>query len=639
MDACCCAILVLQKSIGAAMTYKVAFLTFDWNYMTMTGLLKGIRTRLDQEKDVTFYVFNALARYLDEQIEEGSLEIFNLCRLSDYDGILIQGNSSWPLQQRQHVANAAYALGIPVVSVNYPLQHACYVGTDNYQAMAEMTAHVIEEHHAKKIYYASGLQTSFESIQRERGFLDTCARYGIDDCRVVSHGWLEENGRQAASFCLENGMPDALVCANDTNARGAIEELLAHGIHVPDDLIVTGFDGQTVCYEKSPEITTMVRDYERIGARAAAVIVDLIRNKKEMECVYVPAEPALRDSCGCRKGRIHDEGLIDAYGRVTGEVHRFLRVQSYDLPAMNAAASLCDLEKEIEKDVSRAGLDRFALLLDQNYLDNYENPDCCRHYSHTLSLCAWASASERMPMTDPHGHVYARVDAEKILPDTLLNLSSFYLILPLRLNHLSIGIVVLPEIPDIMEYGFLAMYLSMLENALENVRRKTVMTRRNKQLDDLYIHDSLTGFFNRFGLEKYGARQYRRVLAKYGKAYVAFIDIDHMKQINDFYGHAAGDEAICTASRIIRLAVDHDAFLMRYGGDEFVAVCQTPVKEAIEAVCASVLSKEKTHLKGLSVGEICAQVDLPLDQAIVMADDCMYREKHRHDGLLVNGAR
>ena len=132
---------------------------------------------------------------------------------------------------------------------------------------------------------------------------------------------------------------------------------------------------------------------------------------------------------------------------------------------------------------------------------------------------------------------------------------------------------------------------------------------------------------------------YKEVLAKYGRAYVAFIDIDHMKQINDTYGHKAGDEAISTASQIIRLAVDRDAFVMRYGGDEFVAVCQAPVKEAIEKVCASVLKKEKTRLNGLSVGEVCIDDAVPLDQAIARADDYMYQTKHSHDGMVVNVAR
>ncbi|MEE8807492.1 MAG: GGDEF domain-containing protein [Lactimicrobium sp.] len=623
------------------MQYKVAFLTFDWNYMMMTGLLKGIRTRLGVEKDVTFYVFNALARYLDEEIEEGSLEIFNLCRLSDYDGILIQGNVSWPVEQRQHIVNAAHALGIPVISVNYPLDNAVYVGTDNYTAMADMTEHVISVHHARKIYYASGRVDSQESIQRERGFLDTCHKAGIagDDCRVVSHGWNEENGAAAAKYCLEHEMPDALVCANDTAARGALKYFEKHGIQVPQDLIVTGFDGQPAGYEKKPEVTTMVRDFERIGAMAASTIISMMKGEKTPSCVYVPAHLHVKDTCGCERPKEDTAALINAYGCLLSEVHRFLRVQSHDLPGMGAASNLIDLEKELEKDVSHAGLDHFALLLDQNYLENYENPDGCRHYSHTLCLGAWSPAEDHSLIPDPVEHIYARIDSDQILPKELLQLSNFYLIMPLRLNHLSIGIVVLPEIPDIMENGFLAMYLSMIENALENVRRKTVMTKRNQQLDDLYIHDSLTGFFNRFGLEKYGNVHYEKTLSDCGKVYVAFIDIDRMKQINDRYGHRAGDEAICTASRIIRMAVDQKAFLMRYGGDEFVAICQAPVKDAIEAVCASVLSKEKTHLKGLSVGEICVQQQMPLDQAIARADDCMYREKHSHDGLLVNAGR
>lgn len=621
------------------MTYKVAFLTFDWNYMMMTGLLKGIRTRLGREKDVRFYVFNALARYLDEQIEEGALEIFNLCHLQDYDGILLQGNSSWPVAQRQRIVDAAYALGIPAVSVNYPLDHAVYVGTDNYGAMFEMVKHVIQVHHARRIYYASGLQSSYESQQRELGFLDACRQYGIEDAMVVSHGWQEPDGAKAAAFCLANGLPDALICANDSAARGAADWFAAHGIRIPQDILLTGFDGQNSSEDKFPQITTMFRDYEKIGEQAAGAIISLMKEKKKISSVYVPARLVLHDSCGCNSEQEDPSYLVNAYGVLMREAHRFLRIQSHDLPALSAAANLVELLKELEKEVSHAGLNHLALLLDQSYLENYENPDNCRHYSHTLNLMVWAPADDHTVEADSVYHCYGQVESSQILPEEMLQLSNFYLVLPLRSNRLAIGIVVLPEIPEMMEYGFLAMYLSMIENALENVRRKVVMTKHNQLLDDLYLHDSLTGFFNRFGLEKYGSMHYKEVLAKYGRVYVAFIDIDHMKQINDTYGHKAGDEAISTASRIIRLAVDRDAFLMRYGGDEFVAVCQAPVKEAIEKVCASVLKKEKTRLKGLSVGEVCIEDAVPLDQAIARADDYMYQTKHSHDGMVVNVAR
>ena len=71
-------------------------------------------------------------------------------------------------------------------------------------------------------------------------------------------------------------------------------------------------------------------------------------------------------------------------------------------------------------------------------------------------------------------------------------------------------------------------------------------------LDDPYVHDGLTGLYNRFGLQRFGPEIYSRMLRKYGSAQILFTDMDGMKEINDTFSHDAGDTALRAVSEILR---------------------------------------------------------------------------------------
>ena len=91
-------------------------------------------------------------------------------------------------------------------------------------------------------------------------------------------------------------------------------------------------------------------------------------------------------------------------------------------------------------------------------------------------------------------------------------------------------------------------------------------------LDDLYVHDALTGLYNRFGLSRYGQQRYDDLLASSGSVQVLFIDMDDMKSINDRFGHEAGDAALKVTARLLQDVCSPEAFIMRYGGDEFIII-------------------------------------------------------------------
>ncbi|MEO3946611.1 GGDEF domain-containing protein [Gorillibacterium sp. CAU 1737] len=65
------------------------------------------------------------------------------------------------------------------------------------------------------------------------------------------------------------------------------------------------------------------------------------------------------------------------------------------------------------------------------------------------------------------------------------------------------------------------------------------------------------------------------------KLTVCFADINDLKQVNDQWGHAVGDELILEASRVLRSCLDADDFLFRYGGDEFILVFSKDREEVL----------------------------------------------------------
>ncbi len=86
-------------------------------------------------------------------------------------------------------------------------------------------------------------------------------------------------------------------------------------------------------------------------------------------------------------------------------------------------------------------------------------------------------------------------------------------------------------------------------------------------------HDPLTDLANRTHLRDVLERAWATRRAD-GSLGVLFVDLDRFKEVNDRFGHEAGDELLTIAARRLRAAVRHGDHIARYGGDEFVVVCE-----------------------------------------------------------------
>jgi diguanylate cyclase (GGDEF)-like protein/PAS domain S-box-containing protein len=102
-------------------------------------------------------------------------------------------------------------------------------------------------------------------------------------------------------------------------------------------------------------------------------------------------------------------------------------------------------------------------------------------------------------------------------------------------------------------------------------------------LQEQAIRDSLTGCFNRRYLDETLERELSRSRREGYPLSLVILDLDHFKQINDTYGHLAGDRALTELAETLRADVRHEDVLCRYGGEEFVVLMpRMPLAKAVE---------------------------------------------------------
>ena len=128
-------------------------------------------------------------------------------------------------------------------------------------------------------------------------------------------------------------------------------------------------------------------------------------------------------------------------------------------------------------------------------------------------------------------------------------------------------------------------WLLNLSNGLENLRKQTNLKRMLKRLDKLYVTDSLTGLYNRFGFDRYTKELFEECKKKKQSVMIFFADLDGLKKINDRYGHDKGDIAIRTVADSLQETCGGGEICARFGGDEYVAFGADYDEEKAQRFC------------------------------------------------------
>jgi LacI family transcriptional regulator len=186
------------------------------------------------------------------------------------DGLLISVCDR--IASRQAVRLAASQ--VPLIQIDRrALGGMPYVGVDQAAAMGLVIDHLQQQGCERFAYITPhpAISTASERLDaflRRVGPLDPTAGQ-----RVYRGDFSLEWGHEAARRIIaQRPRPDAIVCANDMNAIGALQALRAEGIDVPGEVAVTGFDDTVLAVASQPQLTTVRQPLEDLGRQAVQVL-------------------------------------------------------------------------------------------------------------------------------------------------------------------------------------------------------------------------------------------------------------------------------------------------------------------------------------------------------------------------------
>jgi LacI family transcriptional regulator len=217
------------------------------------------------------------------------------------DGMLIAEGIVGP----DELALLAARTPIVLVAGSVTEPYADVVCVDNRSGTFALARHMIEEHDRRRLFYIAGPLEAPDAQERRRAFEEAVAQHpGATLTGCFQGTFAAISGQQAVREILgmpRRQLPDAIICANDQMAIGAMRELQASGIRVPADIAVAGFDDIHLGAMLTPPLTTVRQSMRQLGERACTLLLERIADPSLPRRVErLPTELIVRESCGCQ---------------------------------------------------------------------------------------------------------------------------------------------------------------------------------------------------------------------------------------------------------------------------------------------------------------------------------------------------
>jgi LacI family transcriptional regulator, repressor for deo operon, udp, cdd, tsx, nupC, and nupG len=201
----------------------------------------------------------------------------------------------------QEEFEALLNLGVPLSFIGISRNGSASAGIDDFEGAKIATQHLINQGHRKIGMIAGSSANQFEfpvPHDRKRGFLSALEESGIEwnPLHEVMGDFTLATGQSAMDELLaRRDRPTAIFCQSDEMAIGAIRSAMRHGLKIPDDISIIGFDDHEMA--EYFDLTTIGQPVEQIGEIAAWQILDQLKSKKaELKHITLPTQLIVRGS-------------------------------------------------------------------------------------------------------------------------------------------------------------------------------------------------------------------------------------------------------------------------------------------------------------------------------------------------------
>ena len=592
------------------------------------------------QNDVDICIFNSQGHMnvaISTSSEVGESMIYDLPDLDEFDGVIsmlaTMGNDV-AYHKVTEVLEPLKQKGKPHISIDVPQEGAVCIRFDDAVSVGELTEHLINEHGARRIAFVSGPLNSNVSIARLEACREALRRHGLEmDNRLIFDGeWTRIGGRRAAEAILEAGgeLPDAVICANDDMALSIIECFNEHGIRVPRDVAVIGFDALREAVMRG--LTTICRPVDRSARKAIEVLCRWFAGKvPETDSIILPTIPIYGESCGCAQNFEHMNDKLRALGTERWNMETILTRVSMFSGTLAGVGNEQEAAEKIREFVASWDIREMYLCVDPTICREAASGSADRAYpEEMLLLYGIRNGKEYKPV------LFDRRDLVPALQEMRKN-TACLVFCPLYYRNRNFGYVV-------MDHGSgtgAALYsvLMLLNGALISLFLQTNIKNYASTIANMAVHDIMTGMLNRRGYMEQApammehARREQKVFA------IISMDMDNMKRINDTYGHLKGDEAICRMGKAIEFLQAEGMTPVHISGDEFqafgIADSTEQAKKLIPMIRAAMERQNRQDpwicdlSASLGVYAAIPAEDDGIDEFMTRADREMYADKTR----------
>ena len=492
--------------------------------------------------------------------------VYDLIRYDRLSALVILHGNIYDQDQLERMICRARSEKIPVLYLGgrHPL---CESIVDDYgPSFKEMIRHVVRDHNVGDCFFIGGIQDEDNSRFRLQCWQEVMKEFGLPCSEeYYAYGnYLDTIALQILQSLLEKRQrpPRAVFCANDSMAVAVCDELKKHGYRVPEDVIVTGFDGTPTAYLLQPQLTTCDSNPEDLARLVMERILSFDPKQgfpEEMPVLTHNYRTVLTESCGCPsvghnrfnplRTLRHADALFTHENTMYYAVDRLLE------------------EKELYGFLARIGellLPGSALYLNRSLLES--NPDTDNmpdHPEDELIMIPHCNADEQPALRK----VYLR---DMALPS--LNSSGVTLI---NIVHSDVRVCGYFA-AHTEDYASCSQLIKRLSDVMNLIASVQLGRMRQQQLvarleNNLYM-DSIAGLSNLKGLTRWYEYYVTQDSARGRILAVSVYGLPRYSWIYETYGMAETEDVVRTVTRALLAANPEAQHIARISEDQFVVI-------------------------------------------------------------------
>ncbi len=213
------------------------------------------------------------------------------------DGIIIS-----PSSNRTEFNDEFKKIRIPLVTVDRDVENIENYGkiiVDNARGAYNAVRYMISRNHTR-IAHITGPFSSITALDRFSGYKKAIERANLtfDESIIFEGSYTTDWGVESMDHIIEHNLDvDSVFCGNDMIAAGVYKSIHNHGLIVPDDYSVIGFDDVEISEILSPDLTTVKQPKYKIGYESAKMLIHMISRKEIDKKDYIlSTELIIRDS-------------------------------------------------------------------------------------------------------------------------------------------------------------------------------------------------------------------------------------------------------------------------------------------------------------------------------------------------------